>query len=394
MFTTRGDAKSMGHPSVPQWVHCDKLLSMSKVLAPEKSQVQVYRAQPKGLSEMIVHSPLPLEFCEYKKFRANLLYIGEFPRDGSLWTRALRSSAFPHLLTRKYFTGEYKGLPGRSLRSNQQKSTRSQLEIGNLSTPIERTKRRDLIAAEQIKASENVNARNRSLTTVCNVSNPVIHWNFMKSARVFPSLLWSLLLKDDREQFSFKGVNLANSLRIEAWTVIGASVLAGSASLSLSARVMINAFRSLDLALVTHTLVDVSHGNVAVSGWDIQATSAETALGGKSCVLILATTALFLNCSRADNRMLVPLCFAIFDLEPLSLSFDFVFTSEISKYLSFSLNRLCLLAILCLDQHAHTLHLFESLLTVSLDNYCLDNLDVLKEDLEYQSLRKSLSFNS
>ncbi|GJZ62300.1 hypothetical protein Tco_0618437 [Tanacetum coccineum] len=31
------------------------------------------------------------------------------------------------------------------------------------------------------------------------------------------------------------------------------------------------------------------------------------------------------------------------------------------------------------------------LLTISLDNHCLDNLDILKEDLEYQSLRKFLS---
>ncbi|GJX26677.1 hypothetical protein Tco_0232973 [Tanacetum coccineum] len=87
----------------------------------------------------------------------------------------------------------------------------------------------------------------------------------------------------------------------------------------------------------------------------------------------------------SDHR-LVPSCFVIFDLEPLSLSFDFVFTSEIFKSLSFSLDRLCHLAILCLDQHAHTSHLFESLLTIS-----LDRLDILKEDLVYQSLRKSLS---
>ncbi|GJR11531.1 putative reverse transcriptase domain-containing protein [Tanacetum coccineum] len=73
---------------------------------------------------------------------------------------------------------------------------------------------------------------------------------------------------------------------------------------------------------------------------------------------------------------LVPSCFAIFDLEPLSLSFDFVFTSEISKSLSFSLDRLCHLAILYLDQHAHTLHHLESLLKIS-----LDRLDILKEDL-------------
>ncbi|GJV33413.1 retrovirus-related pol polyprotein from transposon TNT 1-94 [Tanacetum coccineum] len=75
---------------------------------------------------------------------------------------------------------------------------------------------------------------------------------------------------------------------------------------------------------------------------------------------------------------LVPSCFVIFDLEPLSLSFEFVFMSEIFKSLSFSLDRLCHLAILCLDQHAHTLHLLESLLTIS-----LDRLDILKEDLVY-----------
>ncbi|GKC88239.1 hypothetical protein Tco_1148888 [Tanacetum coccineum] len=72
---------------------------------------------------------------------------------------------------------------------------------------------------------------------------------------------------------------------------------------------------------------------------------------------------------------LVPSCYAIFDLEPLLLSFDFIFTSEISKSLSFSLERLFHLAILYLDQHAHTLHHLGSLLTISLDNYCLDNLD-------------------
>ncbi|GKD39140.1 hypothetical protein Tco_1259347 [Tanacetum coccineum] len=55
-------------------------------------------------------------------------------------------------------------------------------------------------------------------------------------------------------------------------------------------------------------------------------------------------------------------------LSPLSLSFDFVFfSSEIFKSLSFRLDRLCHLAILCLDQHVHTLHHLESLLTNSLD---------------------------
>ncbi|GJR43052.1 hypothetical protein Tco_1311155 [Tanacetum coccineum] len=60
---------------------------------------------------------------------------------------------------------------------------------------------------------------------------------------------------------------------------------------------------------------------------------------------------------------LVPSCFVIFDLEPLSLSFP----SEIFKSLSVHLDSLCHLAILCLDQHAHTLHHLESLLTISLD---------------------------
>nr|GEX41678.1 Gag-Pol polyprotein [Tanacetum cinerariifolium] len=89
---------------------------------------------------------------------------------------------------------------------------------------------------------------------------------------------------------------------------------------------------------------------------------------------------------QALRAWLVPSCCVIFDLKPLSLSFDFVFTSEIFKSLSFSLDRLCHLAILNLDQHAHTLHLLESLLTIS-----LDRLDILKEDLVYQSLQKPLS---
>ncbi|GJW87279.1 putative ribonuclease H-like domain-containing protein [Tanacetum coccineum] len=80
------------------------------------------------------------------------------------------------------------------------------------------------------------------------------------------------------------------------------------------------------------------------------------------------------------KERLVPSCFAIFDLEPLSSSFDFVFVFEIFKSLSFRLDHLCHLAILCLDQHAHTLHHLESLLTIS-----LDRLDILKEDLEYQT---------
>ncbi|GJV24029.1 hypothetical protein Tco_1376724 [Tanacetum coccineum] len=85
---------------------------------------------------------------------------------------------------------------------------------------------------------------------------------------------------------------------------------------------------------------------------------------------------------------LVPSCCVIFDLEPFL--FDFDFNSEIFKSFPCLSCCLCHLAILCLDQHAHTLHHLESLLTISLDNLCLDNLDIFKEDLEYQSLRKSL----
>nr|GEV87576.1 hypothetical protein [Tanacetum cinerariifolium] len=69
---------------------------------------------------------------------------------------------------------------------------------------------------------------------------------------------------------------------------------------------------------------------------------------------------------------LVPSCFRISDLEPLSLTFDFVFESKIFKSLSFSLDRLCHLAVLYLDQCAHTLHHLESLLTIS-----LNRLDIL-----------------
>ncbi|GKC68194.1 putative reverse transcriptase domain-containing protein [Tanacetum coccineum] len=72
---------------------------------------------------------------------------------------------------------------------------------------------------------------------------------------------------------------------------------------------------------------------------------------------------------------------------PLSLSFDFVFSSEIFKSLSFRLDRLCHLAILCLDQHAHTLHHLESLLTISLDR--LDIFEGISCISEF--VRKSLS---
>ncbi|GJU53541.1 hypothetical protein Tco_1227255 [Tanacetum coccineum] len=69
--------------------------------------------------------------------------------------------------------------------------------------------------------------------------------------------------------------------------------------------------------------------------------------------------------SHSCLHRLVPSCFVIYDLELLSLSSDFVFSSEIFESLSFRLDLLCHLAILCLDQHAHTLHHLESLLTIS-----------------------------
>ncbi|GJT19100.1 hypothetical protein Tco_0877806, partial [Tanacetum coccineum] len=72
---------------------------------------------------------------------------------------------------------------------------------------------------------------------------------------------------------------------------------------------------------------------------------------------------------------------------PLSLSFDFVFVSEIFKSLSFRLDRLFHLAILCLDQHAHTLHHLESLLIIS-----LDRLDIFEgRSCISEFVRKSLS---
>ncbi|GJV62761.1 putative reverse transcriptase domain-containing protein [Tanacetum coccineum] len=84
---------------------------------------------------------------------------------------------------------------------------------------------------------------------------------------------------------------------------------------------------------------------------------------------------------------LVPSCFAIFDLDPLSSSFDFVFVVQDFKSLSFRLDCLCHLAILCLDQHAHTLHHLESLLTIS-----LDRLDIFEgRSCISEFVRKSLS---
>ncbi|GKE13403.1 hypothetical protein Tco_1416954 [Tanacetum coccineum] len=62
-------------------------------------------------------------------------------------------------------------------------------------------------------------------------------------------------------------------------------------------------------------------------------------------------------------EMLIPSCFVIFDLEPFL--FDFDFNSEIIKSFPCLSCCLCHLAILCLDQHAHTLHLLGSSLIIS-----------------------------
>nr|GEX28066.1 ribonuclease H-like domain-containing protein [Tanacetum cinerariifolium] len=73
---------------------------------------------------------------------------------------------------------------------------------------------------------------------------------------------------------------------------------------------------------------------------------------------LLATLQLvkLLEYTTLELGRLVPSCFAIFDLEPLSLSFDFVFSSEIFKSLStvlivFATLRSCVLSnmlILCI----------------------------------------------
>ncbi|GJY79354.1 hypothetical protein Tco_0485155 [Tanacetum coccineum] len=89
---------------------------------------------------------------------------------------------------------------------------------------------------------------------------------------------------------------------------------------------------------------------------------------------------------------LVPSCFVIYDLELLSLSFDFVFSSEIFKSLSFRLDRLCHLAILCLDQHAHTLHHLESLLTISLDRLDIfEGRSCISEFFEHEHVIQRIS---
>nr|GEU94189.1 hypothetical protein [Tanacetum cinerariifolium] len=83
-------------------------------------------------------------------------------------------------------------------------------------------------------------------------------------------------------------------------------------------------------------------------------------------------------CCRLD-----PSCYVIFDLEPLSLAFDIVFSFEILK--SFSLRSLPSYDLVSWYRHAHTLHHLESLLTISLDNLCLDYLDILRKILNIRA---------
>ncbi|GJZ60020.1 hypothetical protein Tco_0615836 [Tanacetum coccineum] len=96
------------------------------------------------------------------------------------------------------------------------------------------------------------------------------------------------------------------------------------------------------------------------------------------------------NVWSLNSLGLVPSCIVIFDLELLSLS---LVLRSLNLFLV-CLYRLFHLAILYLNQHAHTMHHLESLLTISLDNLCLDNLDIFKDDLEYKSLQKSLSWTN
>ncbi|GKD81558.1 hypothetical protein Tco_1348397 [Tanacetum coccineum] len=131
--------------------------------------------------------------------------------------------------------------------------------------------------------------------------------------------------------------------------------------------------------LSKHSLSCYKEGNTKAEDEELQVVLNQISRSLNSLSLSSLSLGLYLCCRR------VPLCSVIFDLEPLSLSFDFVFIFEIFKSLSLRLCRHCHLAIWCLDQHAHTLHHLESLLTISLDNNYLDNLDIFKEDLEYQS---------
>nr|GEW83970.1 integrase, catalytic core [Tanacetum cinerariifolium] len=77
-----------------------------------------------------------------------------------------------------------------------------------------------------------------------------------------------------------------------------------------------------------------------------------------------------MKCKLASR--LVPSCYVIFNLEPLSLSFDFIFTSEIFKSLFFSFDRLCHLAILCLDSAGMRLQHHRLYLYLNMVNTCTD----------------------
>ncbi|GKC60721.1 hypothetical protein Tco_1088319, partial [Tanacetum coccineum] len=90
------------------------------------------------------------------------------------------------------------------------------------------------------------------------------------------------------------------------------------------------------------------------------------------------------------SPLLAPSCCVIFDLEGL-WSFEFVLSSKIFKsYPCLTLSSLPSYDLVSCCQHAHTLHHVEILLSISLDNLCIDNLDIFKGDLEYQSCRNAL----
>ncbi|GKD18669.1 retrovirus-related pol polyprotein from transposon TNT 1-94 [Tanacetum coccineum] len=129
----------------------------------------------------------------------------------------------------------------------------------------------------------------------------------------------------------------------------------------------------------------VAQGYNQQEGIDYDETYAPVARLESIRILLAYACALDFKLFQMDVKSAFLNCFI--NEEPLSLSFDFVFSSEIFKSLSFRLDRLCHLAILCLDQHAHTLHHLESLLTIS-----LDRLDIFEgRSCISEFVRKSLS---
>ncbi|GJZ14536.1 hypothetical protein Tco_0550213 [Tanacetum coccineum] len=116
----------------------------------------------------------------------------------------------------------------------------------------------------------------------------------------------------------------------------------------------------------------------------VMATNINTPENQRLCVLIRSMTDNHLDKERLKLKKvkLVPSCCVIIDLETLSLSFDLVFSSKIFKSFSFrSLSSMPSCDLVSWYQHDHIVH---HLLKFA-DNLYLDNLDISKEDLEYQS---------